>query len=251
MKSFKILDVKIDSASFDEIIDETVKAIETRQKIQIATVNNEFVLEAIKNKNFREVLNSSNLSICESTGVCWALKLLYGEPHRKTPGADLFLRLCSLCSQKGYRIFLFGGQSGVARQTAEKLIKMFPRLVVSGFVDGIEIDPSEDNPEVVGKINQSKPDILFVGLGAPKQELWIANNIKKLDAKVFIGIGGTLDYYSGRVQRAPRWMRSANLEWLFRLIMQPKRFLRIARATIVFPVLIINEKMRVERGKKT
>ena len=238
MKQINILGINVYSATSEAILDIIGDSIEKSKKLQISTVNNEFILEAQKNSDFRNILNST-LSIPDSSGVVWAAKYLHGEKINKISGADLAYDICRLASSRSYRIFLLGGEKGVAKLAKANLIKMYKTLHIVGDLDGIAIDPSRDDDELISKINRLKCDILFVSLGAPKQELWIARNIDRLNANVFIGLGGTLDYISGRISRAPALMRKLNLEWLYRVLVEPKRLKRILRAVFVFPIKVI------------
>jgi len=239
MKSYKILSVKVDSLNFDEILAFISDTVSSRKKRQIATVNNEFIVEAQKNIEFCRALNSFSLCLPDSAGIVWAVKKLYKDKIDKTPGADLFDKICRLSCEKGFRIFLLGGSKGVASRAKEKMQKKYPSLRVVGTIDGIKVEPQESNKDIVDSINQTNADIVFVALGAPKQELWIARNMDKANACILMGIGGTLDFVSGKIKRAPAWIRKINLEWLFRLVIEPKRFGRILTALIVFPYLVL------------
>lgn len=238
-----ILGVRIDLVSEAEILDEIKNAIVNDRKVQISTVNNEFLVEAQKNKKFKAVLNASHFNICDSTGLCYALKLFYGKKTKRIPGADLFERVCRFCEENSYSVFLLGGKSSVASRAASNLNRKYKNLKIVGVVDGVKIDQNELYPDLIDQINNSAAKVVFVALGAPKQELWIANHLNKINANCFLGIGGTLDYISGEVKRAPSFMRKMGLEWLFRLFRQPSRFKRIWKATVVFPLLVIKEKL--------
>ena len=238
MKSYQLAKVRIDAASESEVLDAIRCAIRNRQKIQLATVNNEFIVEAQKNNGFREVLNKCNLAIPDTTGVVWAIKKLYGEKITRLPGADLFEEICDVATREGWRIFLFGGSKGVAQQAARKLQTKRPRLQISGTLDGVTVTAEGESDEIVKQINATNADVLFVGLGAPKQDLWIAKNLPGLEVKVALGIGGTLDFAAGKIKRAPSWLRRLGLEWLYRFIQEPRRFKRIWRATVIFPLLV-------------
>jgi N-acetylglucosaminyldiphosphoundecaprenol N-acetyl-beta-D-mannosaminyltransferase len=204
-------------------------------------------MEAQNNEEFREVLNST-LSVPDSTGVRWAAKYLYGENIVKIPGVDLAYDICKLSAAREYRIFLLGGESGIAGKAKLNLVKKYKSLHVVGTLDGISINPDKEDSETIAQINRSKCNIIFVSLGAPKQELWIARNMDKLRANVFIGLGGTLDFISGKIPRAPSLFRKLNLEWLYRVFVEPRRLRRILRAVFVFPVKVILSK---NSGDKT
>lgn len=244
MKSFRVLSVRIDALRYEEVLSFIKDAIENSRKVQIATVNNEFIVEAQKNKKFALVLDSCSLCLPDSAGIVWAINKIYKEKILKTPGADLFNKICSLAKNKDFGIFLLGGRKGVGEISKAKLTKEYVGLNIVGSIDGIIVDPSNCQENIINTINESRAEIVFVALGAPKQELWISNNLSRLNPHVFIGIGGTLDFISGKIKRAPSWARKLNLEWLFRLIQEPKRFGRIVRAVIVFPYLILRSKSK-------
>ncbi len=239
MKKLDILGVEIDEISKSDLISSIRSHLQKKEKCLIFTVNNEFIVEAQSNDHFRQTLNKSTFSIADSSGVVWAAKRLYGKNIERIPGADLFIDLVEI-SKEGYGIFLLGGQKDVGKKAKEELEKNFPGVNIVGYLDGIEISENQDD-ELIAKINDAKPDIVCVALGAPKQEIWIENNYKKLSANVFIGIGGTLDYTSGKIKRAPAIFRKLSLEWLYRLMRQPSRYPRIKKALIDFPALVRNK----------
>ena len=245
MKKFDVLGTKIDLVTLSDVLDFVDEAVLKKRKTQIATVNNEFIVEAQKNDEFKEVLRNSSLAVADSTGVVKAVKYLHGEEIERIPGADLFMEICKRAAKKGHRIYLLGGKNGVAQKAKDHLLKLYRYLHVVGLKDGIYISGESDNSKIIQDINRTKPDILFVGLGAPKQDIWINHNLEKLSCYVFIGVGGSLDYASNTIRRAPKAMREAGLEWLFRLIVQPKRIGRIFKATVVFPYLVFKSKTRV------
>jgi len=239
----KILGVRVDLVNENEILDQIDETIRNNQKLQIATVNNEFIVEAQKNSQFKSVLDTTNLNICDSTGLCYALRLFYGKRTARIPGADLFETICAHCQKNDYSVFFLGGKKSIASRAASRVNQRYKNLKIVGVVDGIAILPNQKNPALIEQINRSGANIVFVALGAPKQELWIANNLKDLNANCFLGIGGTLDYVSGDLRRAPAWVRRIGMEWFVRLIRQPSRFARIWRATVVFPLLVIKQKI--------
>jgi N-acetylglucosaminyldiphosphoundecaprenol N-acetyl-beta-D-mannosaminyltransferase len=237
MKEFSILDVKIDKTTKDELLKSAESAIEENKTYKIYTVNNEFVVEAQNNKKYLDALNNSDVSIADSTGVVWAIKKLYGENIERIPGADLFYDLFALANKKALNVFFFGGSEGIGEKAKHNISKRYPNVSIN-VIDGASVTENEENKDIVDQINKSNSKIVFVALGSPKQELWIENHLSKLDPAVFIGIGGTLDYVSGKIRRAPEAMREIGLEWLYRLIVQPSRYKRIYKAVITFPNLV-------------
>lgn len=261
----------------DEVLDAISGYVQGNGQHFIVTSNPEFVIEAQKNPLFTEVLNKADISTADGIGILWASTFLYHMrtfawkmvailalpfqllgsllavilyrpyirhiiPERVT-GASLFLDIAQVAAKKGWRVFLLGAGEGVAEQAQKKLQKMYPQLQVVGAYAGSPKE--EDEQEVIQKINNVSPDILFVAYGAPKQELWIHRNLFEIPSvKMAMGIGGAFDMVAGVVKRAPKFMRSLGLEWLWRLFRQPTRAGRIFNATIRFIWLVVKEKLR-------
>lgn len=243
MNTINILGVKIDVISKQDLLQEISDRIQKNEKTLLYTVNNEFVVEANKNPKYKEVLNNSTISVADSTGIVWAAKKLFKVRLTRLPGADLFSDLIKLAASKNMNIFLLGGDLGVGRASKAKIESEEPTIGEVDFLDGEQISLNEhENEDIIYQINSIKPQMVFVALGSPKQELWIDKFASKIDANLFIGIGGTLDFYSGEIKRAPRWMRKWGLEWLYRLLKQPSRFGRIYRALVVFPYLVSRKR---------
>jgi len=242
MKQYKILGVRVESASIEDILDLLDDKISQNKSACISTVNNEFIVEAQSNTKFKNILNASNLNTIDSTGVKWAIKRKYREEVSRISGSDLIYDICSRAATKGYRIFLLGSDIGVGTAASKNLIKKYKGLHIVGVNEGNYINESKIDQGLINEINATNSDIVFVALGAPKQEVWISNNMSLLKPAIFIGVGGTLDYVSGKTKRAPKIMRNIGLEWLFRLFVQPMRLKRILKATIVFPLMVIFNK---------
>lgn len=204
---------------------------------QIATVNPEFVMASQKDTEFRNILNSVDLAVPDGIGLQWAAKFLHLPIGERITGVDLTWEIAKLAAEGGYSIYLLGAKEGIAAQVAQKLKIIYPNLTIAGVYAG---SPEEEG--IAAKINQTKADILLVAFGAPKQEKFIFQNRHKLTVKLAMGVGGTFDYIAGTVSRAPKWMRVIGLEWLYRLICQPKRFGRIITATIIFPLAVLRSK---------
>lgn len=237
MKKFSILGVKIDKVSKTELLDSVESAIRNNKTFKIYTVNNEFVVEAQTNKKYLEALNNSDVSIADSTGVVWAIKKLYKDNIERIPGADLFYDLLQLADKSSLNVFFFGGSKGVGEKAKANIKSRYPNTNIT-VIDGVTVSPNEESKEIIDKINDSKSKIIFVALGSPKQELWIESHISKINPAIFIGIGGTLDFVSGKISRAPESMRELGLEWLYRLFVQPSRYKRIYKAVITFPRMV-------------
>lgn len=235
----KILGVKVDDINMDEAVDTVESWLKKLGKHYIVTPNPEFLVTAQKDEEFKLILNNADLVIPDGVG----LKL--GGVKNNVAGTDLMEKLVELASEKGYSVGLLGGKTGVAAECAERLKKRYPKLRIAftdyGGLFGVLparspiVHPHSHKlvaatrwgpPLAVTPHNPLIADLLFVAFGHPKQEKWIYENLPKIPVKVAMGVGGAFDYISGKVPRAPKWIRSLGLEWLFRLIIQPWRIKR-------------------------
>lgn len=202
----------------------------------VATPNPEMLLTAMKNKNFRKILQKADLNIPDGTGIIWAAKHNGTPLPERVTGTDLMHALCHKVSPDT-RIFLLGAARGVAEKAAQKLAEQ-KKMNIVGTWPGSAGKSDDLNLQKI--INDARPDLLFVAFGAPAQELWLSRNLPCLrSVKVAMGVGGAFDFISGVRSRAPLWMRRIGLEWLHRLIRQPKRIARIFNATIKFPITFL------------
>ena len=245
-RTIKILGIKIDSLKLAQVLKKIEQMIEDGRKnsryFQTVTVNPEFVMEAQKNLIFKEVLNGADLALADGAGILWAAKRAGRKIAEKIAGVDLVWKICQMAQEKNYKIFLLGAKEGVGDKAAQNLKKSFPKLKIVGTFAGSP-DPKEAQA-IIDLILEKKPDILFVALGAPKQEKWIHYNIDKIPSvKVAIGVGGAFDFISGKIQRAPNFLRKIGLEWLWRFMLQPWRAKRIYNAVIKFPCLVIRARI--------
>jgi len=191
----------------------------------VATVNPEFVMRAQKDREFARVLEEAALCLPDGTGVVWAARRLGCAIREPVAGVDLVQPLAAMCARRGFRLFLLGAAPGVAAALAASLRDANPGLEVAAHAGSP--DPSHDM-ETVHRIHDHHAQVLLVAYGAPAQEMWVDRLKGRLDVSVAIGVGGAFDYLTGRVARAPAWMRSAGLEWLGRLARQPWRIRRMA-----------------------
>ncbi len=193
---------------------------------QIATVNPEFVMAAQKDDNFMTVLQQAKLCIPDGVGLLWAARILGEQLPERVAGSELVYHLAELAAKHGWRLFLLGAGPGIAEEAAAVLQKQFPALTIAGTYAGSP-DPAE-NESIVARINNSTADLLFVAYGAPNQDKWIARNRETLTTvRVAIGVGGSLDFITGRSVRAPQWLQRLGLEWLYRLFREPWRWRRM------------------------
>jgi N-acetylglucosaminyldiphosphoundecaprenol N-acetyl-beta-D-mannosaminyltransferase len=191
----------------------------------VATVNPEFVMRAQRDRGFARVLESAGLCLPDGMGVVWAARRQGCTLRETVSGVDLVQPLAAMCARRGFRLFLLGAAPGVAGELAATLRAAYPTLEVASHSGGP--DPGLD-AETLKLIHEHGSQVLLVAYGAPAQELWIDRLRNRLGVAVAIGVGGTFDFLTGRVPRAPAWMRRAGLEWLFRLVRQPWRIQRMA-----------------------
>ena len=264
LEKINVLDVGITNATKKEVLEYLVKnVINFRKKLFIVTPNPEFLVLASENLQFKNILNKADLASADGVGVMIAAKILGRPLKERLTGVDMVESLCGEVSEKPITVGFLGGGDGVAEKTAECLQKKHPKLKI-GFIGeewpedkfdlhGIHGKTQNDtrkNAERVNSVVQRSVqhgsatiDILFVAFGAPKQEMWINENLQNLPVKVAIGVGGAFDYISGKTPRAPLFLRSIGFEWLYRLVIQPWRIKR-QLSLVKFIWLVVKEKFK-------
>ena len=224
-----ILGVGFDTLSPEEMVHTAASLIEAGGFHYAVTPNPEFLLAAQKNEAFRTVLNQADLSMPDGIGVVYASKILGRPLNGRVPGIDFADGLMAGMAQHGKRLFLLGSKPGIAEMASVNLRQRHPGLTVCGTHDGYF---KEDAP-VIQAVREAEPDVVLVCLGAPKQELWMAQNGPATGAKFMVGLGGALDVFAGQTERAPEAWQKAGMEWLYRLIKDPKRINRMAKLPLV------------------
>lgn len=220
-ETVNILGVHIDKITADYALKKAERYVRTPGVSTIYTPNPEIVMAAYEDPSFCEVLNAADLCTPDGIGVVYAARMLHDPVPERVAGFDLACGLLKSISKTGEGVFLFGAKPGVAETAKRRLEEQYPGLVVSGTHDGY-FSP-EDEPEIVEEINQSGAKLLFVCLGAPKQEKWIHKYKDSLTVNLCMGVGGALDVFAGNVKRAPEIFIKCNLEWLYRFCKQPSR----------------------------
>lgn len=224
-----ILGVSVDDVVTEEAIALGLNLLDKPGFHYVVTPNPEFILAAKKDDEFRQILNGADLALPDGIGVVYASKIL-GRPLRgRATGVDFAQGLMEGMAANGKKLFLLGAKPGVAEEAARRLTAAHPGLTVCGTHDGYF---TEDGP-VVTEIKASGADVIFVCLGAPKQEKWMKSNGAATGATLAVGLGGCLDVFAGSVQRAPKVMQKAGLEWLYRLCKEPKRIGRMAKLPLI------------------
>jgi N-acetylglucosaminyldiphosphoundecaprenol N-acetyl-beta-D-mannosaminyltransferase len=212
---------------------------------QLVTLNPEMVMRARHDPELRAAIGAADCVVTDGVGVLWATRLLGSPAPERVTGVDLLDAFCGVAAARQYRVFLLGAVPGVAQKAACVLAERHPRLSVVGAYAG---SPDEaDAPALLAVLRAARPDALFVAFGSPAQEYWIARYRGQLGAAVAIGVGGAFDMISGRVPRAPYWMRRAGLEWSYRLARQPWRWRRML-ALPHFALLVASAAARARVG---
>jgi N-acetylglucosaminyldiphosphoundecaprenol N-acetyl-beta-D-mannosaminyltransferase len=239
-----ILGVAVDDLVEDEAIERIAGFIADGHPHQVVTVNPEFVMEARHNRAFWRVLAAADMATPDGFGLLVAARLRGAAFRGRVTGVALTDRIAARAAEHGWPLFLLGAAPGVAERAAAVLQQQHPGLRIAGCYAG---SPRlSDEPAIRARISAAQPTVLLVAYGHPAQELWIARNQPLLRVPVAIGVGGVFDYLAGETPRAPAWMRRIGLEWLYRLIRQPRRWRRI----IVAVPLFLWSALRESRAEK-
>jgi N-acetylglucosaminyldiphosphoundecaprenol N-acetyl-beta-D-mannosaminyltransferase len=185
------------------------------------------IMESQRDSSLRDVHNRSGLTTPDGMPLVWAGRAAGAQHMKRVYGPDLMLALCGQARAQGYSSYFYGGRPGVADRLAQRLQELYPGLRIAGrYAPPFRELSADEDDDVVRLINRAKPDLVWVGLGTPKQELWMAAHARRLDANVLIGVGAAFDIHAGLSPQAPRWIQGCGLEWAFRLVHEPRRLWR-------------------------
>ena len=224
----QVTGVRIDNLSMAEAVEAIDRMVRDRRCGYAVTPNVDHLVRLRRDSEFRQIYANAALVLPDGMPIVWASRFLGTPLKERVAGSDLFPRVCELAARRGYRLFFLGGRPGAASRAAERLRARHPAIRIVGTYAppyGFEGDPGE-NAAIAAMIVDARPDILFVGLGAPKQEKWIWRYQKACGVPVCVGIGVTFEFTAGMVKRAPVWTQRLGLEWLWRLAMEPRRLWR-------------------------
>lgn len=243
MKTEKILGFKVCTEKEDIIIKNIWQDFENNIQNSIVNVNPEIIINNYKNSSFVEKMNMAKFQIPDGVGVIWALKKMGYNVEKRITGIDLMAKICEDSVKYKAQIFLYGSKEDTVKKAQIELENKYKGINIVGVCDGYQ-----DEEIVLEKIKKSDANILFIGTGSPKQENFIFKYKEKLkNIKIFMPIGGSLDVISNNIKRAPNWIKKCNLEWLYRLIKEPKRFFR--QLKLITFVRVVKKEAKKERKK--
>ncbi|MDD6772049.1 WecB/TagA/CpsF family glycosyltransferase [Inconstantimicrobium porci] len=225
MSRMKFLNTEIDNLNMDEAVEAIDELIIKKENSYVVTPNVDHILRLEDDKEFAEIYKNASLRLTDGMPLVWISKMKHTPIKEKVSGSDMFPRVCELAAKKGYSVFLLGAAEGVAAKAAENLQNKYHGLKIAGTYSpsfGFEEKEDEIN-KIIKMINETKPDVLAVGLGSPKQEKFIYKYKDQLNVPVSLAIGASIDFEAGNKKRAPRFMQKAGLEWLYRLCKEPRR----------------------------
>ena len=220
-----ILGVAFDNTTMDEAVGRAMSLLEQEGPHLVVTPNPEIVRLAQSDRDFADLIAGADLVLPDGVGILYAAKILGRPLKARVPGVDFASALMGAMAKAGKRLFLLGAKPGVAEEAARRLAGQHPGLIICGTHDGY----FQEAAPVVQAIRAARADVVFVCLGAPKQEKWAAAHGADTGARLFVGLGGSLDVFAGQVERAPEGWQQLGLEWLYRTIRQPSRLKRVAK----------------------
>ena len=222
----KILDVPVHPLTMGEAVSVLEESITSGEQAFVVTANAEIIMMCQEDAGYKKIVSQdAQLVLPDGAGAVWAGRYLGYKVPERVAGFDLYCQLLDKAAQKGYKAFFFGGSPGIAEAAKAKSEELYPGVQVVGCRNGYFKE--EESQAIIDEINASGADMLFAALGAPKQEKWLVRYREQLKPKILMGIGGSFDVFAGKMERAPKWMQDASLEWLFRLYKQPSRFMRM------------------------
>ncbi|NBT09179.1 MAG: glycosyltransferase [Chitinophagia bacterium] len=242
-----ILGIQISSISMSNLLDDFAVLIRSSSKASVCITPVNSILATRKNAQVLAIYNNANYTLCDGVPVLWASRFLGTPIEQRITGLDLLPALLEFCATNNFSLFFLGASPGVGNALKAKAEELHTSINIKGvycppFAAKFE---KAENDKMIAAINAVKPDIVLVSLTAPKQDIWISENLEYLDTKIAIGIGGAFEVTAGLINRAPVWMQKASLEWFYRFTQEPKRmFKRYFIEAPVFIPLVILQKLR-------
>ena len=255
-QSVDILGVRIDCIDTGQFLDQLNRWVEQSRaqefasagvaalSHQVCTVNPEFVVDAMRDLSFAQVLRRADLRVADGVGILWAARMQGFRLPERITGSDGIYRICDRAAEEGWRVFFLGAAPGVAARAAKSLSDRYPGLVIAGAYAGSPQD--RDWPIILRTLRAASPDVLLVAFGHPRQDMWIDRHRADLPVGVAIGVGGAFDFVAGVTARAPLWIRRLGLEWMHRLAKEPWRWRRMSKLP-VFAAHAFQQALRSRR----
>lgn len=255
MKSYQVLGIKVHNPTKKQAVKLACQFAGFSKPRQIVTANPEIIMSAQDDLEQAAIINNADLVVPDGIGLVYAINFIHHTNVERVTGIDLVEDIAKLASQYGYSIFFLGAKAGIAQKAANRLKERYPTLKIAGCYSGkpnlgsqksrysfpydvritdIKRGQKDPNWQIINRVRRTRPNILLVAYGHPKQEKFIARYKKALNVSVMIGVGGSFDFLAGRASRAPKWMQNLSLEWLWRLFHEPWRLNRIYTAVIKF-----------------
>lgn len=228
MSKMKFMSIQIDNLTMQETLNEIDRLVVNNEKSYIVTPNVDHIVKLEKDKELKQVYENAALVLADGKPLIWISKLYKNPIKEKISGSDLFPLMCEMAANKKYSMFFLGAAEGVANRAAYNLKQKYNELNVVGTYSppyGFEKNDKEIE-RIIRMINDAKPDILIVGLGCPKQEKFIYRYKEQLNVPLSLGLGASLDFEAENIKRAPKWMANHGLEWLYRMMQDPKRLIK-------------------------
>ena len=228
MSRVTFLNTEVDNLTMGEAIDKAEELIIKKKPSYVVTPNVDHIVKLEIDKEFQDVYKNADLILTDGMPLIWISKMKGNPIKEKISGSDFFPKLCERAAEKGYSLFLLGAAEGVAAKAAKNLKEKYEGLnIVGTYSPSYGLEKKDDEIKmIIEMINETKPDILAVGLGAPKQEKFLYKYKNELNAPISLAIGASIDFEAGNINRAPRWMQNCGLEWFYRLCKEPKRMFK-------------------------
>jgi N-acetylglucosaminyldiphosphoundecaprenol N-acetyl-beta-D-mannosaminyltransferase len=246
----RIFGVRLDHVATEaHLRDRLNRALHGDRAMRIFTPNPEILLHARADPTYAAVLRTADLALPDGTGVAMIESLRAGRRIRRWPGVEVGELLVRIAAERDASVTFVGGGLGVAQRAAERWMRTLPGVRIGVAGEGVAIseegvvDPAEDDPDLTRAVAAGSPAIVLVGFGAPKQERWIARNADAVpSARIVMGVGGSFDMWADELPRAPAALRKLGLEWVWRLVLEPRRLPRMFRAAVVFPLRVLLDR---------
>ncbi len=245
----RVLNQPIDTFTLDEVAHLTKMALLNPKQLKIVTLNPEMIVNATKNIELQAAINNANFIVPDGTGIVWAFKTLNKNDMTKierVPGIELAEKILESANKLKKRIAIFGSTQTTLEKATIEIQNKYPNITIVKAIDGYQ--GIEKDSQIAEEIAGESPDLVLVALGSPRQEIWINKHSNFFPESILIGIGGSLDVWSGKVKRAPKWFRDNNLEWFYRAVSQPKRTTRILKSLPKFVWMVFKSSLQTKQG---